>query len=322
MKFHLNFKPAKQNFDITHQDKLVLIGSCFSENIGAILEEHQFTILSNPTGILFNPLSIGKLLEEIIYLPETDKTQFLKRAELYYSYLCHSSIHETTSNALAEKINTIHQSSHHALKNATVLVITFGTAYYYKLNENNQVVANCHKQPGTLFTKALATVAEITSHYEKLVKTLTEFNPNLKLIFTVSPVKHLRDGLVENNLSKATLLLAINQLISQHSNCFYFPAYELVNDDLRDHRFYKDDLAHPNELAIKYVWEKFSDTYFTTATKELTAKIHQLNLALKHKNTTSHAEEERKHQQYIENLQREIKTVGAFDKSSLLPDYP
>jgi GSCFA family len=314
MKFHLNFKPAKPNFDITHQDKLVLIGSCFSENIGAILEDHQFNVLSNPTGILFNPLSIAKLLEEIIHLTKTDKSQFIKRAELYYSYLCHSSIHETSSDALAEKINTLNQSNHHALKKANVLVITFGTAYYYKLNENNQLIANCHKQPGTLFTKRLATVEEITSHYEKLVKTLIEFNPNLKLIFTVSPVKHLRDGLIENNMSKATLLLAINKLTSQQSNCFYFPAYELVNDDLRDHRFYKEDLAHPNELAIKYVWDKFSDTYFNPATKELTTKIHQLNLALKHKNTTSNTEEERKHQQYIENLQREIKTACTIVK--------
>ena len=309
MKFHLNHTPVKSGFEINHQHFIYLTGSCFSENIGQLLKEHKFNISSNPGGILFNPVSMANNLSGILNAEAIAENTILERGGNYYSFLHHSSIHAASKEELINKLNQNQQQSLHHLKITDYLFITFGTAYYYYHKANQFAVANCHKQAAGTFEKKLLSVEEICATYTTLINSLKNLNPQLKIIFTVSPVKHLRDGLIENNLSKATLLLSVNQLTKNLNNCFYFPAFELVNDDLRDYRFYKEDMAHPNEQAIHYVWEKFSETFFSEHTKELNAKIHQLNLALKHKISSSNAEEESKHQQYIHNLMAELSPI-------------
>ena len=169
------------------------------------------------------------------------------------------------------------------------------------------MVANCHKQPQQIFEKNILAVNEIVSAYSGLIKKLQSFNQKLKIIFTVSPVKYLKDGVIENNLSKSVLTIAIHELIKQHKSCYYFPAYELVNDDLRDYRFYKEDLAHPNDLAINYVWEKFSDTCFNQKTILLNKEINKLNLALNHKEMNTGSLEQKKLQDFISKQKEEIK---------------
>ena len=306
MKFHLDHIPAKPGFEIDHASKVFLTGSCFSENIGRLLQEHKFKTYANPSGILFNPVSIYHTLKNSIQLNTFDEKYLLNRGDLFLSYLHHSSVNSTDKNALTAKINAENETAHAFLKTADHLIITFGSAYFYEHINLNAAVANCHKQAGSLFEKTLPDANDIVCMYAELVKELQRFNPSLKLIFTVSPVKHLKDGLVENNLSKATLILSIHKLTGLFDNCFYFPAYELVNDDLRDYRFYKEDLAHPNEQAIDYVWQKFSGCFFNADTLQLNQKINRLNLAMSHRDMHGNIEESQKLQEFIARQKEEI----------------
>jgi hypothetical protein len=309
MKFYINHTPLKSEFEINHSHKIMLIGSCFAENIGDLLQEHRFKSETNPFGILFNPLSICNNLMDCIKQNPFNTNYILEKGGEYFSFLHHSSVNASSKEKLIEKINQTNQSTFNFIKDCDYLLITFGTAYYFKHIALDACVANCHKQAGNDFEKKLLSVNEITERCAKFIKELQKINPKLKIIFTVSPVKYLKDGLIENNLSKATLLLSINELTKKNKHCFYFPAYELVTDDLRDYRFYKEDLAHPNEQAIKYIWDKFSETYFSEKTKLLNEKINKLNLALNHKMLHNNAEENLKFQLHVAELSKQIKDI-------------
>lgn len=307
MKFHLNYTPPKFIFDIDHKQNLFLIGSCFSENIGDLLHQHKFKTFSNPNGILFNPASIHQSLTDILNLKDLSDNFILSRNGLYYSYLHHTSINAATASELKEKIDHQTKTAHAHLKQSDFLIITFGTAFFYHHLTSGQVVANCHKQPQQIFEKNLLAPNEIVSAYSGLIKKIQAFNPKLKIIFTVSPVKYLKDGITENNLSKSTLIVSVHELIKQNKNCYYFPAYELINDDLRDHRFYKEDLAHPNEMAVNYVWDKFSETCFNEKTIALNNQISKLNLAINHRQMSVGSQEQEKLQAFISKQKEEIK---------------
>lgn len=309
MRFHLDHRPEKQGFEIEHRHRLMLIGSCFSENIGQLLNDHKFQVLSNPSGILFNPLSIGQCLEALVGNPEDHEPYLLQHDGLFFSYRHHSSIHNADKEALLQKISAERQHATHFLKSADFLIITFGTAYAYHHKQLKGIVANCHKQPGQTFEKILSQPEELVSHYKTLIARLRSFNPGLRIIFTLSPVKHLKDGLVENTLSKSILHLTIQRLVSQSEGCYYFPAYELVTDDLRDYRFYKADLAHPSEQAIQYVWEKFGGAFFSERTLQLNRLIHDLNKALAHRSLNEKAQGDAKLESYIANQKSEIKKL-------------
>ncbi|MGZ4099774.1 MAG: GSCFA domain-containing protein [Bacteroidia bacterium] len=310
MKFHLNYNPAPSDFKINHKSKLFLIGSCFSENIGNLLSSNKFHSHSNPNGILFNPASIALALQNTITGENFDEEYSIERDGIFYSLLHHSSIHASSKKELADKINSLNKSAADFLKTSDLLIITFGTAFIYRHILLNKTVANCHKLPGAQFNKKLLQVEQVTKNYSTLIHQLQLFNPTLKIIFTVSPVKYLKDGLVENNLSKSVLLLSVHELVKRFANCSYFPAFELVNDDLRDYRFYKEDLAHPNEQAIDYVWRKFSDCYFNDETKALNTKINKLNLALQHKRMNENSEEVKKLEEFIEKQKEEIRKLN------------
>jgi hypothetical protein len=317
MRFHLNHSPEKPDFEISHQNRLVLIGSCFSENIGALLTASKFQAKVNPSGILFNPSSIYNSLKHALQQHAFDPKYILRRSDEYFSYLHHSSVKAPEPEKLLEKIGHIHSETLENMKSASVLILTFGTAYYYKHLGLGIHVANCHKQPGKVFEKKLLAVDEIVERYTRLSRELLRINPALKIIYTVSPVKYLRDGIVENNISKATLLLSVTRLVQQNQNSYYFPAYELVNDDLRDYRFYKADMAHPNEQAIDYVWQKFSDSYFSDKTKLLNEKISSLNTALNHRTLHHNAKENEKLQKFISELTEEIRKIDPLVSESL-----
>ncbi|MDX2173632.1 MAG: GSCFA domain-containing protein [Bacteroidota bacterium] len=312
MQFHLNHKPIKTEFTIKHSDKIVLMGSCFVENIGALLHENKFNSFLNPNGIIFNPQTIYDIIKRSINEIDYDTRIVLKHHHLFFSYLHHSSINEISETGLIKKINIINHFLNKYLAEADFLILTFGSAFAYFHNELSLPVANCHKQPSNHFQKQLIDLNSIVSNYVQLINQLLQINPKLKLIFTVSPVKYLKDGLEENFISKSTLRLAIHQIISQTKNTYYFSAYELVSDDLRDYRFYKEDLAHPNEQAINYVWEKFGETYFNIETLELNKQITKLNQALNHRVLQPEKEELIKHQNYILRLKEEIKSKYPF----------
>jgi hypothetical protein len=313
MQFHLNYKPKSSVLKIDHQQKVMMVGSCFSENIGTALQKHHFNCLVNPNGILFNPQSIHQSLLNCLENSSDITSQIHEREGLHFSFLHHSSISENSEQKLKALITKKQKDAHDHLKTTDVLVLTFGTAYTYFHKAQNITVANCHKHPGNVFEKKLMSVEEIVNDYSNLIGKLKTFNPKLKFIFTVSPVKYLKDGVEENNLSKATLLLAISDL-KKKFEIEYFPAYELVIDDLRDYRFYKEDMAHPNDAAIKYVWEKFSDTYFTEETKKLNSELHSINASEDHKILFPESEEAKKFKETVEHKKRELKAKFSFLK--------
>lgn len=310
MRFHLDHSPKKFGFQIDHTQQSFLIGSCFSTNIADILNDHKYKVYNNPDGILFNPISIGESLEKIVSQTKTNNNHLLQRDGSYYSFLHHSSINAASEKELIQKIDLETDRSHAFLKTADYLIITFGTAYYYHHTELSTAVANCHKQPGNLFEKKLLAVNDVVNRFKTLLQHIQNLNPQLKVIFTVSPVKYLKDGLVENSISKSTLILAVHELISLNTNCYYFPAYELVSDDLRDYRFYKEDMAHPNQQAIDYVWQKFGECFFNRETQILNDKLHKLNQALKHRKMHENSVESLKLDEFITKQQKEIKKLN------------
>lgn len=283
MQFHLGFQPAISFNKITHQDGVLLIGSCFSEHIGARLNDLKFNVHSNPFGIVFNPKSIAASLLRILDKHYFEAKDVFEKDGLWYSFEAHSSIHGDTQQELLDTLNHSIDSWHEKLKTAQWLTITFGSAFAYKHIEQETIVANCHKLPQALFEKNLLKTNDIVTEFNNVVSKLQLFNPLLKVIFTVSPVKHLRDGVVENSVSKSILIQSTHQLINDLKHCVYFPAYELVNDDLRDYRFYESDMAHPNKQAIDYVWKRFAEVYFNEKTIIINEKVSQIHQAYNHK---------------------------------------
>jgi hypothetical protein len=251
--------------------------------MGNRLSNLRFNVSVNPNGILFNPVAISNCLSAAINQSQANEDHIISRDGLFFSYDHHSSFHSESRTELADKISKTNNTTLTQLTSCDYLFITFGTAFVYTLRGREHTVANCHKQPSSTFSKRLLEPEEIVNIYSDLIHELAQINPDLQIIFTVSPVKHLRDGVEQNSLSKSTSILAVHKLVARFNRCSYFPAFELVNDDLRDHRFYEKDLAHPTEVAIDYVWDKFIDCYFSDETKALNGQIEKLNLAEAHK---------------------------------------
>jgi hypothetical protein len=282
MDFHLEFSPKPFASLINHQHKLLLIGSCFTENISTKLKQHKFSVLENPNGILFNPVSISKSLMSYIENKQYTNADLFYENELWNSWQHHSRFSHPDQNECLRLINQSQKDANDFLKNADWVLITLGSAFVYELTDS-EVVANCHKVPTDKFNKKLLCADDIISMLDEAIQQLQKFNAKLKIIFTISPVRHLRDGFVENNRSKAVLIQAVHQLVNQSEKLFYFPAYELVIDDLRDYRFYAEDMVHPNYAATNYVWDKFVPTCIDEPSQQLMKEINIINAAKNHK---------------------------------------
>jgi GSCFA family len=289
MHFHLEFTPKPFPVTINHPHKLMLMGSCFTENIGDKLVAHKFSVLQNPNGILFNPVSVKEALENYISGKTVAETAIFHLNEGYHSWQHHSRFSGVTAKEAVEKINTSTQQAHHYLRAADWMVITYGSAWVYELTENaanaivGNVAANNHKAPANWFNRRLLSNKEVCGVVNETIERLQQFNPSLKIIFTISPVRHLREGFIENNRSKAALIHAVHTATEQYKNVFYFPAYELVMDDLRDYRFYAEDMVHPNYTATNYVWEKFISTCIDVPAQQLMQQLNEINAAVNHK---------------------------------------
>ncbi|MDP2174655.1 MAG: GSCFA domain-containing protein [Bacteroidota bacterium] len=265
--YFLNLKTEDLKIKIHYEDLLLFSGSCFSENIATRLQSLMFDVYAQPNGTIFNPISIAEPITRIINYQVYDENAIIQRDDLFFSKFHHGSFYAKDSSDLIKEINESLHLFETKLQKAKFLFLTFGSAFVYELTDSQEIVANCHKLPQNRFSKRLLSIQEIEAVYQPILKHLADVNPDLNVVLTVSPVKHLKDGIVENQLSKSTLLLAIHQLKSTNPNVSYFPAYELVTDDLRDYRFYENDGAHPNQLAIDYVFEKFKSTYFSEETR-------------------------------------------------------
>ena len=281
MNFHLNYNPPISAAKISHLQTIFMMGSCFAENIGQYLNNYKFKCEINPNGILFNPISLSSALHS--YLINSTEYSIVKNNDLFFSLNHHGVFGFKHEEELVNEIKASQQKANSHIKKSDWLIITFGSAFVYRYIKTGHIAANCHKIPASEFTKELLKPEGIVATYKILISDLKKNNPSLNILFTVSPVKYLRDGLVENNLSKSILIQSVHEIINSNENCFYFPAYELVNDDLRDYRFYKEDLAHPNKQALKYVWEKFSETYFSSDTKKINERINEIVQAAHHR---------------------------------------
>ena len=303
MEFHLEYTPKPFDTKINHKEKLLLIGSCFTEQIGNKLAQHKFSVLDNPNGILFNPISIANAVSAYIHNKQYSEEELFYQNECWNSWQHHSRFCHPDKQACMDGINASQNQAHVFLRTADWLLITLGSAFLYEL-EDKSVVANCHKVPTDKFNKRLLSVDEVVHAFEQMREQLIQFNPILKIVYTIRPVRHLREGFVENNRSKATLHLAVQQLM-QNTNCFYFPAYELVIDDLRDYRFYAEDMVHPNYAATNYVWKKFIASCIDEPSQTLMKEINSINAAKSHKAFNPGSEQHKKFLQI--NLEKVIK---------------
>lgn len=269
---------------ISHSDKILFAGSCFTQNIGQLMLENKFSALINPTGIIYNPMSVAKTLVLLSAGMPFTKNDLFFDGQNWLSFDHHGSFSDPDAAVCLARINQQLQKGSKQLNAARYLVLTFGTAYVYYRKDTQQAVANCHKLPDHFYDRRRLSVDEIVIAYEPLLRKLFEQNENIRLILTVSPIRHWKDGAADNQLSKATLILAVHELKNMFADRIdYFPAYELLLDDLRDYRFYADDLLHPSNTAIQYIWQKFKSVYFTSQTLELMATIEKIRKAFKHK---------------------------------------
>ncbi len=281
--FRTSFSIPSSPNKISYQHKLLFIGSCFTENIGSRLKDLAFQVEINPLGILFNPLSIITGIEMIIGKRHFTEKELFHFDNKWISFHHHSEFSGKDKKLTYEKILSRLTHAREYLTDGGFLFITWGTAWVYKWKETGKVVANCHKIPNHLFNKELLEVSEILLHYEQLLDNLWENYPQLSVIFTLSPVRHWKDGVEQNQVSKSTLRLAAYKLCQMYEQAMYFPAYEWMMDDLRDYRFYKEDMLHPNTTAIRYLWSKFEDTFFNPETQKIYQEIEKLNKFLGHK---------------------------------------
>jgi len=313
MNFILPFPIKKFTHQVNIKQALLLMGSCFAEEIGTKLEERKFNTVINPHGILYNPVSICNALTDYMQHKKYTPEDIFLHDELWRSFNHHGKFSDTDANVCLENINHKITEAHLQLKEAKWLLITFGSAFAY--THNKQIVANCHKLPSAQFEKILINKQQITDAWQKQLATLKEFNPQLNILFTVSPVRYIRDGVVENNRSKGILLDAVHTLIEQNTNCFYFPAYEIVIDELRDYRFFKEDLVHPNHLAVNYVWQKFTDALCVEKTKNFMADYESILKSLQHRDLQEGTTTSLKFKKQLEEKQAALKKKYPFVKA-------
>lgn len=282
MEFRRAFQVPSMKEQLNIRHGVMLVGSCFTEHLGNKLEQNRFSTLQNPHGILFNPASLAKSVTSYIEKKQYNKNDLFFQQEWWTSWDHHSQFSHADPDQLLEMINKSQDEAHSFLQKAKWLVLTLGSAWVYQLAEGS-IVANCHKVPTDKFQKRLLPVEEVLAVLDNMIHRLFMFNPGLRIMFTISPVRHLRDGFVENNRSKAILIQAVHHLVEKFEGLFYFPSYELIIDDLRDYRFYAEDMVHPNYLATSYVWEKFSESCIDEESRKFIKEIAPINAALSHK---------------------------------------
>ncbi len=268
---------------ISYKNKILSIGSCFAENIAQKLERYKFDTLCNPHGILFSPLMVAESLLAYVNKKEYTADDLFYQNELWNSWEHHSRFSNINKEAALQDINTSVNQAHEYIKTATHLIITYGTAYQYYLQETGKPVSNNHKVPADNFEKILLPAEEIVLTTSEAIDTIMSINPDIQIILTVSPVRHLRDGIINNNRSKARLIEGVHQLCAEYDNAYYFPAYELVVDVLRDYRFYAADMAHPSEQAVDFVWSKFIESCLHQDAASLLKEIEVVVSAAQHR---------------------------------------
>ncbi len=277
---------------ISYQTKCLFIGSCFADNIGKIMAHYQFPTLLNPFGTLFNPASIAENLGLLINGKTYTRNDLRYHNELWFSLNHYTAFSHPTPETCLNLVNQAAAEASSWLKDCHYLLLTFGTAWAYQFKETGKIVANCHKLPASQFNQVLLQPATIIEQYNQLLSELKLLNPGIRIIFTLSPVRHWSNGAVDNQLSKSVLHYSIHEILKKNDFASYFPAYEIFMDELRDYRFYAGDMLHPSELGTRYVWEKFCDARVEEPAKKIMAGVEAVFKAMNHRplhtNTTSY----------------------------------
>lgn len=268
---------------IDHKDSILAIGSCFVQNIGQKFADFKFNIDINPFGTLFNPLSIFKLVNRAALNDGLESSRIVESQGVFHHYDLHSDLSKMQKEDLLENANTRLHRIGVQLPQTSILIYTFGTSFVYELKETGAFVANCHKVPSNKFNKRLLDIEEVVQGFKENYDLVKSRNKNVRFILTVSPVRHQKDSFEQNNVSKSILRIACERIINQYDDVEYFPAFEIMMDELRDYRFYAEDMLHPNSVASNYIWQKFQDVYFSDKQKHFVLKWNKVRLALAHR---------------------------------------
>ena len=305
MKFTTPIPIPNSNHPIDYSAKIVSLGSCFALNMGEKLNYFKFQNTTNPFGIIFNPVSIEKLVVRAMNQKKFTEEDVFFHNERFHCYEVHSDLSSVNQQELLDSLNTSLEFTYQKIKTATHILITYGTSWVYQEKNSGAVVANCHKMPQSHFDKHLLSVASIEAAIQNTVDVIRKVNPNCSFVFTLSPVRHIKDGFVENQRSKAHLITALQNLLSDHllDQAGYFPAYEIVMDELRDYRFYGDDLLHPSSMAIEYIWQRFRASSISETAWSTLDEVEAIQKSLLHKPFNPLAES---HQKFQSKLQEKI----------------
>jgi len=306
MKFRTEIEIDKPLHSIEHSDKVLTVGSCFAENIAEYFNAARFSILGNPFGVLYNPISIYNSLKFAVDEKEFSESDLIKHQSEWHSFYHHSNFSSHDKEVVLNSINASVKSTNSFLKSADIIILTFGTSYIYKHIRKGIVVSNCHKIPQKEFSHIRLTSSETIDTIKKTLNLIRNINPKVKFILTVSPVRHWKDGAINNQLSKSNLLLAINEIINSESNSLYFPSYEIVMDDLRDYRFYNSDLIHPNKMATDYIWGKFTTSFCSDKCLQIMNEVSKIVIARNHKVRNIYSDE---HQKFVTSMINRIEEL-------------
>jgi hypothetical protein len=299
----------RSNNLIDYNTNVLLLGSCFSNNIGKKLDYFKFQNLQNPFGILFHPKAIESLISKAINKKNYSEKDIYFHNEQWHCFDAHSKLSHVSKEDLLQNLNKNIKSTSQQIQESTHIIITLGTAWVYRFIESNNIVVNCHKVPQKQFKKELLSVDAVYSSLKNIVELIGSVNPKASVVFTVSPVRHLKDGFIENTRSKSHLVTAIHQCVSCFDkNAEYFPSYEIMMDELRDYRFYKEDMIHPNQLAVNYIWEKFKTVWISGKADKIMNQVDIVQRGLKHKPFNPKSEA---HQKFLKDLKSKINTLQA-----------
>ncbi len=297
------------NNQIDYQSRVLLLGSCFVENIGAKLEYYKFRTLQNPFGILFHPKAIEKLLSKAIRGEFYSEDDIFHYNERWHCFDVHSDLSDSSKDELLSKLNGALTQTREQLTVATHVLVTLGTSWVYRHRATNALVANCHKVPQKAFAKELLSATEVVDSLKEMIGLLQSVNPKIQCVLTVSPIRHLKDGFVGNQRSKAHLISAIHEVVSQsgqEAQVAYFESYELMMDELRDYRFYKNDMVHPNDLAVDYIWEKFSGVWISANAQQTMGAVEEIQKGIMHRPFFPESEQHRK---FLQSLKLKIEKL-------------
>lgn len=307
MQFRTQIQLSKSNNPIDYNSKVLSFGSCFAENMADKFDYFKFQNETNPFGIIFNPVSIEKVIERTVQENWFTEKDVFFHNERWHSYEVHSDLSNSDRQELLETLNKAISETNKQLKEATHIIITYGTSWIYRNLESDEIVANCHKVPQKQFSKELLSVDVIQKSIQNTIDLIQTLNPNVNFIFTISPVRHIKDGFAENQLSKSHLFTAVHEVLKTHNSKFithnYFPSYEIMMDELRDYRFYAEDMLHPNQIAIDYIWHKFSENYVSEESISVMQEVDEIQKSLRHRSFNPESEQ---HQKFLARLQQKI----------------